>query len=267
MQCLGAHAPLVTEGATLPKAKERPQSGYRGVQWDGDEQKFVALIGIHGETKNLGYFDTAIAAALAYDEIAVDNPLPGGGPRDTNKSLGWLDRDPWDNAVSADIEINSTEKEQTKPEKSELAPTVEISPEVRNYVRVQEQKTTAEYFKTVPNAPHLPGFTYIIYLPDSDRFKIGYTSKPDALGLAKRFKDAKKYFGNMLPVATLEGGRTLEACLHVKFDHLRIKTELNEQFQASSELWAFALYHGHCKIGQWAVYQYMDMHQEDIQQV
>jgi len=45
-------------------------SGYKGVYWDEDRQKWVANIGIKGKRKYLGSFTTAEEAALAYDAKA-----------------------------------------------------------------------------------------------------------------------------------------------------------------------------------------------------
>lgn len=45
-------------------------SGYIGVSWRESHQKWRARINVNGEQEHLGYFDTAEAAANAYDEAA-----------------------------------------------------------------------------------------------------------------------------------------------------------------------------------------------------
>ena len=46
-------------------------TGYKGVRQQG--KKFRAQIKRKGKDKSLGTFDTAIAAALAYDQAAIKN--------------------------------------------------------------------------------------------------------------------------------------------------------------------------------------------------
>jgi hypothetical protein len=55
-----------------PKRKKykRSKSGYKGV--NVNRKKFQAVIGIDGEKKCIGTFDTVIQAALAYDQAAIN---------------------------------------------------------------------------------------------------------------------------------------------------------------------------------------------------
>lgn len=48
-------------------------SGFRGVSYFKTNKKWRARIGIKGKQKHLGYFDSAIKAALAYDNAIIDN--------------------------------------------------------------------------------------------------------------------------------------------------------------------------------------------------
>ena len=54
-----------------PKRKKykRSSSGYRGVRKSG--KKFQAVINTTGKDRSLGTFETAIQAALAYDQAAI----------------------------------------------------------------------------------------------------------------------------------------------------------------------------------------------------
>lgn len=60
-------------------------SGYKGVRFRPDRNKFVARISFNDNTKHLGYFDTDIEAAKAYNQKALElfgefanlNKIPG----------------------------------------------------------------------------------------------------------------------------------------------------------------------------------------------
>ena len=45
-------------------------SGFKGVSWNCNSDKWVALIGFNSEQYHLGYFDDLIEAAIAYDIAA-----------------------------------------------------------------------------------------------------------------------------------------------------------------------------------------------------
>lgn len=47
------------------------KSGYRGVHWRKDMKKWRAKITVAGTRIELGYFDTAKKAALAYNKAAI----------------------------------------------------------------------------------------------------------------------------------------------------------------------------------------------------
>jgi hypothetical protein len=60
-----------------PKEPNRPQplgrkntSGYKGVSWDKEKRRWVAMIKFDGRQRNLGRFDDPIEAALTYDQAA-----------------------------------------------------------------------------------------------------------------------------------------------------------------------------------------------------
>ena len=58
---------------TRKKQKVRPtnSSGYRGVSKQSN-RRFRAQVSINGKRKNIGTYDTALAAALAYDQAAIN---------------------------------------------------------------------------------------------------------------------------------------------------------------------------------------------------
>lgn len=48
-------------------------SGYRGVHWSPEEQKWYARIQVNGHRMRLGYFRERVAAAHAYDQAAREH--------------------------------------------------------------------------------------------------------------------------------------------------------------------------------------------------
>lgn len=50
----------------------RNTSGYKGVSFDKRTGKWDARIGLNGKRRHLGYFDTALEAAAAYDRAALE---------------------------------------------------------------------------------------------------------------------------------------------------------------------------------------------------
>lgn len=51
------------------------KTGYRGVSFYKSRNKYRAYIGLDYSFKHLGYFDTALEGALAYDKYVIDNNL------------------------------------------------------------------------------------------------------------------------------------------------------------------------------------------------
>jgi hypothetical protein len=51
------------------------KSGYRGVSWNKRDKKWVAQISVNCKRISLGYFNTAIDAAKAYDNYVISNNL------------------------------------------------------------------------------------------------------------------------------------------------------------------------------------------------
>ena len=51
------------------------KTGYRGVSFYKSRNKYRAYIGLNCSFKHLGYFDTALESALAYDKYVIDNNL------------------------------------------------------------------------------------------------------------------------------------------------------------------------------------------------
>ena len=47
-------------------------SGLKGVNWDKEKGKWKARIKVHGKTRYLGHWATAVGAALAYDRAAPE---------------------------------------------------------------------------------------------------------------------------------------------------------------------------------------------------
>lgn len=51
------------------------KSGYKGVCWKKQNKRWVARIGLDGKKIQLGYFDTALEGAIAYDKFVINNHL------------------------------------------------------------------------------------------------------------------------------------------------------------------------------------------------
>ena len=69
------------------KALRTNHSGFKGVSWDKERSLWIAFICSRGKRKNLGRFESAQAAAEAYDQAAY---LLHGNFAVTNRSLGLL---------------------------------------------------------------------------------------------------------------------------------------------------------------------------------
>jgi len=90
---------------------------------------------------------------------------------------------------------------------------------------------------------HVSGWTYIIWLPNG-RIKIGTSGTTKGIasrwrGITRQYEE--KGFSEPLKfIALIPGGVTREASLHGRFNGLRVRDELGEQFLAEPELVAYA---------------------------
>lgn len=57
------------------KLQSNNTSGYRGVTWHERDNKFGVSISVNNKSKWLGYFNTALEGAKAYDKYVIDNDL------------------------------------------------------------------------------------------------------------------------------------------------------------------------------------------------
>lgn len=89
---------------------------------------------------------------------------------------------------------------------------------------------------------HSSGYTYIALLP-SGRIKIGYSGRAEILK-DRWTKLSREFDGRLTILAVLDGGRTLEACLHYQFGRHRIPDSPLEQFNPDDELLEYALRSG-----------------------
>ena len=54
----------------MNRRKTKGSSKYKGVSWDNQSKKWVAHFQFNGKSAHIGYFDSEIEAACAYDETA-----------------------------------------------------------------------------------------------------------------------------------------------------------------------------------------------------
>ena len=64
-----------TQTQNTRKIRISNTSGYRGVSFDKEKNKFRVSIRVNGKSKNLGRYKTDIEAAYAYDEYITKNNL------------------------------------------------------------------------------------------------------------------------------------------------------------------------------------------------
>lgn len=65
----------IIQGRNKRRLSARNKSGYRGVYFDTNRNKFTASIRAGGLRKHLGRFDTALEAGMAYDRYVIQNKL------------------------------------------------------------------------------------------------------------------------------------------------------------------------------------------------
>jgi hypothetical protein len=64
-----------TQARNTRRLKSTNTSGYRGVNFSRSINRWVARVGINGDRKYLGYFNTALEAAIARDTYIIENCL------------------------------------------------------------------------------------------------------------------------------------------------------------------------------------------------
>ncbi|WJN62682.1 hypothetical protein [Streptomyces phage phiScoe10] len=92
----------------------------------------------------------------------------------------------------------------------------------------------ASYFEQRPDAPHMPGWAYIV-LVRNGRIKIGFTTR-----LAERLIEVHAEYGELNLLAAMPGGRTRSMILHDKFRELRIRCK-GELFEPHNSLLSYAM--------------------------
>ena len=68
-------ATMTVQGRNTRKIRSNNSTGYRGVSWDKEKNKYRVTIKINNKSINVGSFITDIEAAKAYDQYIVDNNL------------------------------------------------------------------------------------------------------------------------------------------------------------------------------------------------
>ena len=68
-------ATLTTQNRNTRKIMSTNKSGYRGVYWDKNNNKWRTQIRVNGKTIHIGMFIDLIEGAKAYDQYVIDNNL------------------------------------------------------------------------------------------------------------------------------------------------------------------------------------------------
>lgn len=68
-------ATKATQARNTRKLRTTNQTGYRGVHFHKRDRKYIAKIRVNFKLIFLGYFDTSLEAAKAYDKYVIDNNL------------------------------------------------------------------------------------------------------------------------------------------------------------------------------------------------
>jgi len=90
---------------------------------------------------------------------------------------------------------------------------------------------------------HTFGITYFIQLPNGN-IKIGYVHTPE--NLASRMQELfNEHGGRVKLLATAYGGESMEALMHFKFKHLKVRGSWGEQFSPTNELVEYTQELGH----------------------
>lgn len=62
-------------------AHSQKTSGFLGVFWSPNSGRWAARIRLNGLSKSIGYFDSRIKAAIAYDRYAREQGMPVNFPQ------------------------------------------------------------------------------------------------------------------------------------------------------------------------------------------
>ena len=96
---------------------------------------------------------------------------------------------------------------------------IALCPKHRPALRTWQRSIIADLYQQLPEAPHTPGYTYVVKVPDG-AYKIGYTGKDD---VRPRLMSLHRQLGQLEVVGILKGGWSLEAVLHHQWIDCRLE--------------------------------------------